>query len=542
MKEKIKPILDKIKGFWNGLTKTIKILLIAGVSVIVIGAVVLTIVLNKNADKWVVLFPDMSTEEASEVYLELENMEVETKINSKGEIEVKKEEWDNLVYKLAEKGYPQSTPSYGTFFDNLKMTMSEFEKKQTLRFELQDRIQTTLKRIDGVKGAIVTISLPEKTNYVWEEEEEKATASVMLTLENPDSFTPEQVSAVKNIVAYSAQQILPEDVSVVNAATGKELLSLEQMPEEEDSFSDENRINYRNMIKNQYEENARRILAPIYGEDDVIAVASVEIDYDKVNEEVKEYLENDDENHEGVKQNQYIHYKTDGSPVDPGGIVGEEDNTDIPNYGNLEEDLNSDETPEYERKTEWAIGYILRQTEKAQGGITDASISVVVTTESGKLTADEQENIIQLVRNATNIDIENISASARLADAIPVPGGDIPGISDPDSPLAKLLKNPWFKWLLLAAAILLLAIVIFIIMMINRRAKKRIAAAEAESLAQIESMRKAKEVEEANLRLSIEQQAKEHSDSTNATANEVKEFAKKNPEIAAALIRSMMKE
>ena len=74
MKEKIKPILDKIKGFWNGLTKTIKILLIAGGSVIVIGAVVLTIVLNKNADKWVVLFPDMSTEEASEVYLELENM------------------------------------------------------------------------------------------------------------------------------------------------------------------------------------------------------------------------------------------------------------------------------------------------------------------------------------------------------------------------------------------------------------------------------------------------------------------------------------
>ena len=79
-------------------------------------------------------------------------------------------------------------------------------------------------------------------------------------------------------------------------------------------------------------------------------------------------------------------------------------------------------------------------------------------------------------------------------------------------------------------------------MMINRRAKKRIAAAEAESLAQIERMRKAKEEEEANLRLSIEQQAKEHSDSTNATANEVKEFAKKNPEIAAALIRSMMKE
>jgi flagellar biosynthesis/type III secretory pathway M-ring protein FliF/YscJ len=356
----------------------------------------------------------------------------------------------------------------------------------------------------------------------------------MLTLDHPDRFTPDQVSAIKNIVAYSAQQVKPEDVTVVNAATGVELLGLEEAPA--DVFDDQTRMNYRNMIKNQYEENARRILTPIYGEGEVIAVANVDIDYDKINEEVKEYLT--DEENEGVKSNQYIHYDTDGV-VDPGGIVGEEPNTDIPNYGNLEDDLNSDNTPEYERKTEWAIGYILRQTEKAQGGITGASISVVVTTETGQLTAAEEENIIQLVRNATNIDVENISASARLADTI-VPE-EVPGIVDPDSPLAKLMNTPWFKWALLGAAVLLILIITMIIVSVNKRAKKRIALAEAESLAQIESMKKANEQETENLKKTLEQAAKEHSEASNATANEVKEFAKKNPEIAAALIRSMMK-
>ncbi len=535
MNDKIKPVLDKVKSVWEGMSKRVRTLLIVGLSVILVGSIALAVALNIQSRKWLVLFPGMTTEEASEVYLELQNMDVETKINSKGEIEVKKEEWDDLVYRLAEKGYPQSAPSYGTFFDNLKMTMSEFEKKQTLRFELQDRIQTTLKRIDGVKGAIVTISLPEKSNYVWKENDsDKATASVMLTLDHPDRFTPDQVSAIKNIVAYSAQQVKPEDVTVVNAATGVELLGLEEAPA--DVFDDQTRMNYRNMIKNQYEENARRILTPIYGEGEVIAVANVDIDYDKINEEVKEYLT--DEENEGVKSNQYIHYDTDGV-VDPGGIVGEEPNTDIPNYGNLEDDLNSDNTPEYERKTEWAIGYILRQTEKAQGGITGASISVVVTTETGQLTAAEEENIIQLVRNATNIDVENISASARLADTI-VPE-EVPGIVDPDSPLAKLLNTPWFKWALLGAAVLLILIITMIIVSVNKRAKKRIALAEAESLAQIESMKKANEQETENLKKTLEQAAKEHSEASNATANEVKEFAKKNPEIAAALIRSMMK-
>ena len=80
-----------------------------------------------------------------------------------------------------------------------------------------------------------------------------------------------------------------------------------------------------------------------------------------------------------------------------------------------------------------------------------------------------------------------------------------------------------------------------IIIAVNKNAKKKIALAEAENLAQLESMKKANEQEAENFKKTLEQAAKEHSESSNATANEVKEFAKKNPEIAAALIRSMMK-
>ena len=531
MKEKLKKLWDKTKTFWGGLAKKVKVLIIAAAAVIIVGAIVLTMILNKP-DGWIVLFPDMTSDESAEVYRELQAMDVETKLNSDGEIEVREEDWDMLVYELAERGYPQSAPSYGTFFDNLSMTMSEFEKKQTLRFELQDRIQTTLKRIDGVKGAIVTISFPETTNYVWKESEEVATASVMLTLENGVEFGSDQVQAIKNIVAYSAQQVAPEDVTVVNAATGEEMLVVVEEPKEQ--FGDEERINYEKMIQDKYEANARKILAPIYGEDGVTAAASVTIDYDKITQEMKELIT--DENGEGVKQNQHIEYGVDGV-VDPGGVVGEEDNTDIPNYGNLEDDLNSDNTPHYIRDTEWAIGYILTQTERSQGGITDASIAVVVATESGVLTEDESEMITQLVMNATNIPRESVSVGAKLA-AVP---GEVPG-EEPGQPgEVPFYKKPMFKYLLIAGIILLIALIILIAVLINRRAKKKIAQAQAESQAEIEKMKQT--IEEDKLkRMSIEEAAKEHADITNATANDVKEFAKKNPQIAAALIRSMMKE
>lgn len=531
MKDKIKNIWEKIKSVWKGLSKKIKIIIISGAGAILIAAIVFTVVLN-SSDGWIVLFPGMTNEESTEVYLELQNMGVETKLNSNGEIEVPEDQWDSLVYKLADMGYPQSTPSYGTFFDNLSMTMSEFEKKQTLRFELQDRIQTTIKRIDGVKGAIVTISLPETKNYVWQEEEDKATASVMLTLSDPGSFKGEQVNAIKNIVAYSAQQIKPEDVTVVDASSGKELFGADENEEEE--YDQEDRINYVNIIKNQYEKNAEKILSPIYGAGGVIAVASVTVDYDKITQEVKELLT--DDNGEGVKKTQDIKYKTDGV-VDNGGVVGEENNTDIPNYGNLEDDLNSENTPEYERNTEWDIGYMLTQTVKAQGAITDASISVVVTTPSGKLTEEDRIDLTRLVKNATNIDEEKITVLSKLAEGV-VPVGDDEKQST--SPLANLLKRKLFRYLLIMASVLVLVLVITVIVIINRRAKRKVAQARAESKAQIERMKKS--IEEDRMRRSIEEEAKNRSGQSAATANEVKDFALKNPEIAAALIRSLMKE
>lgn len=194
MKEKFNSVKEKLKTVWGGLAKAAKILIISALIVIIVGSVGLTVFLNKKSSSdWIVLFPDMSQEESTEVYLELQNRGVDTKINSDGEIEVKRGEWDSLVFEMAELGYPQSAPSYGTFFDNLGMTMTEFEKKQTLRFELQDRLQTTLKRIDGVVGAIVTINVPEKDGYAW--------------TESSDSFRQRYPDVIKQRGIYSCKRI-----------------------------------------------------------------------------------------------------------------------------------------------------------------------------------------------------------------------------------------------------------------------------------------------------------------------------------------------
>ncbi|MBQ8435637.1 MAG: flagellar M-ring protein FliF [Oscillospiraceae bacterium] len=533
MKEKFKNILEKLKTFWKGLTKALKIAIIAVAAGIIILAIVITVVLNSSSDdEYIVLFPGMTSEETSQVYAELQSEGVEAVINSDGEIEVKSSEWDMLVYEMAERGYPQTAPSYGTFFDNLGMTMTEFEKEQTLRFELQDRLQTTIGRIEGVKSAIVTITFPETDDYAWKENNDKAKASVTLTLSNSAAFTPENVTAIKNLVAFSAQQMEPENVTVIDSTTGREMLSAEEVEAQNDTTGIDiaEKMEYVNSIEAQYEANAKEILQNIYP-DGVDAVASVEIDYDKVVEEMKQLLP-DEETGQGYVEKEHKEYDTQQGPVDEGGIVGEENNTDMPNYQNEDEDdLTSDDTVHYEDDVELALGYLLKQTERAQGTVKDASIAVVVTTEDAYMSRDERNAVIQLVKGATNIPEEKIAVYNRAANNEVTP--------DPD-PIRGLTSDQRRVLIICGVCLLiLLLLAALIVFLLLRRAKKRRELEQAEHEAQIAELQ---EIIEENERKSLEEQADEHNKKEKATETEVREFAKNNPEITAALIRSMLKE
>ena len=533
MKDKLKNIWEKIKTFWNGLTKVLKIVIVAGAAVLIIGAIVLTVVLNSSSDDdFIVLFPGMSFEESTEVMLQLQNQGVETEMNSDGEILVRRNEWDTLVYDLAQLGYPQTAPSYGTFFDNLGMTMTEFEKKQTLRFELQDRLQTTLKRIEGIKGAVVTITFPDSNDYAWKENTERARASVTLTLSNSAGFSAANVSAVKNLVAFSAQQMEPSDVTVIDSTTGNELLSSEEIEAKNDNTGIDiaDKMEYVRQIEKSYEDKVIRLLQNMFP-DGVDVVASVEIDYNKVVEEMKQLLP-DEETRQGYVENEHKEYDVKDGIVDEGGIVGEENNDDIPNYQNDEEDnLNSDNTTHYEDDVNLALGYLLTQTERAQGTVSDASISVIVTTENAYLSRDDRNAVISLVKNATNIDEDKISVYSRASRIDPINPDDLD--NDDDDTTRKILI---ICGVCLLALLLIAGIIIFLLL---RRAKKRRLLEQEEHERAIAEL--SQKLEDAEGK-SIEEQSNEHNKKEKATEEEVREFAKNNPEITAALIRSMLKE
>ncbi|MDR0918169.1 MAG: hypothetical protein LBM93_02815 [Oscillospiraceae bacterium] len=561
MKDKLKKFWENVKKWWTALSKVVKTAIIVAASLLVATLIIVNIsnaVKTKNQVSYIVLFKDMSASETTEVAKILSESKTDTKINSKGELMVPEKEWDKIALALAAKGYPRTTPSYGTFLDDLSMTMTDWEKQEAKNISLEQKLEKTLCLIDGVTGATVTLNIATTSDLAWEESEATSSASVMLTLDSLSPFTNENVTAVKNLVAFSSQQMAPEDVTVIDAKTGKTLLSTaEALGEVEDTDKDssggggvnpaltleEQAIQQKREIalEKAFAQEARaaviNVLAPIYGEENVEASATIDLDYDTVIQEITEYLPTDTENNLGIPTDEHVAYTIDQDLlVNDGGIVGEDENTDsIPTYQNdLEGDITSSDGTYYRRDTYWAISQIITQKEIAKGAIKSSSIGVsVLDSKNPILTEADRLNYRELISAATNIPIENVSFVSRFV----APQSQIPSISIP-STSAKFRMLIWriIPWLA-GLAFLIVCLIIMLVIYGQRKTKREVRRAELESQAAIQSLQTTLDEHKRSLQDEVEA----HQAETNSTANEVRDFVKENPEITAALIRSMLR-
>ena len=202
------------------------------------------------------------------------------------------EQWEQLVFELNGQGYPQTAPSYDTFTSLSGFTSTEFEKKAGLIFQAQDRMQETLVRQTGIKAATVTFSVPESSNYIWDESNQrKSTGNVTVQMMPGYELTPERVSAIKHLASTSIPKLEPENVVVIDANTGVEMPGVNETGSE--GYYSVRRLEYERAISKQIEDNVKRLLAGKYGPDGVTAVASVSLNYDKMVSESKQFQSQD---------------------------------------------------------------------------------------------------------------------------------------------------------------------------------------------------------------------------------------------------------
>lgn len=507
MDMQIKKTILLAKEYWMNQTKKTKTLIITivvGVLLLSVGAPLL--LRFNNERKYTILYQGLSIQEQNDILAVLYDMNQEVRFAADGTIQVPSTQVNQLKLQLSSMGYPKTALSYNVFTSNSGFMTTELEKKQYLIIDLQSRLEETLRQIDGVRRAIVTLNIPDDSTYVWQTAKAQGSASVMLELNAGRALDATQVLGIKNLVASAVPRMESSKVVVVNSATGAELSA-----EVAGSNLDKNflQIEFEREVERKIEEKILNLLSMPYGLHNVRVSASVMIDYDKMLSEELQYIPNEDG--KGVIEKLEEWYARNGNTTTPG--AGEDSNTDIPIYQDGDE---VDGVIEKSYSAEYLVSYIKRQIEKNSAELTSASVSVVIN--QYDLEDATIENWVRTISRAVNIDQEDVVVFSIGANQTVTPS-PIPGFNIMDYMLYIYAG---------AGVLLLLLVVIIIVIVLKKRHKKN------------------NEIDDAfaplkNNPTSVVTQPIEV-DPLKATLDNIQQFTKDHPEIAANLIKEMLKE
>lgn len=532
MLDQAKKALGQLKEFWNRQAKKKKIIITAVACGIVVVSILFTVLINSGGDGYVTLYSGLDYSESVEIYQMLQGMSVPARLDSSGQILVQDSDKDMLLIQLAALGYPKSAPSYDIFTSNAGLTTTEFEKKQYLLFQLQERIAQTIKHIDGVQNAIVTLVIPEDSNYVWEKNSDKSSASVLITMKQNAELSSGKISAIKNLIASAVPKMDVEDVTLVDART-----SLEMGAEDKgDASLSTNRLGFEAEIEESLVQKVKEVLSLGYSESEMRVAATVVIDYSRMITEQMDYIP--EESGYGVPSHLQESYTTDIESA-ASGIVGEELNTDIPIYVDGDDDGVPD-TVYYVRDVDFFVSYVKQQIEKDNTQLVDASIAVSLM--DGIMSERKRESIMNLISNATNVSTEKITVLDLLS---PMEEDESP--VGTDQPLPVNFWEQYEDYIILGAWILGILLILFILVLIlvriiGKRVKKKPKDMSEEELLEEELELAQRLEEEEKQRRKLLEAAIASADQENRIITEVKEFAGENPEITASLIRLWLKE
>ena len=530
MKERV----EQLKAVVSKLESRTKKIILAGVAGLILFSIVIALLLNRNRG-FEVLFSGLNTEEAQQIIGKLQESEIDYQYTGNGEILVPENILDQTRASLAFEGYPKSGFGYQVFTENAGLMTTDSDKDRYALYDLQNRIAATIRLIDGVKDATVTIAPGEERKYVLTEDAvQETTAHAMLTMEDDGSPSIEQAKAVQRLVASGVPGLEAEEVVVLDS-TGKEI----DTTEEESNLSSQDTEEIARMVEDQITEKVLHVLIPFYGEENIRVSTKAQINMQTLLRESITYSTPDKINQEdksGIISHDQGSVEISGTKdAVTGGVAGAETNADVPEYdtGADEDDVEGYGARTWDR--DFLVNQIKEQGQITPGALEDLTVSVAVNGDSyGSLTVAD---LRALVGNAAGI--AEIDWNSKISV---VSGPFYQDTFQPEEPeeeggfFGRMVSSPIFYILLVVVLVLL--IVAIGLLVLNAKRKKKKAAEEAAAEAEGDA---AGEILENMPTFDFDKEILEfQNDRGMELKQNIRDFTEENPEISAQLLKTWL--
>ena len=396
-----------------------KLMLGGGIAAIV--AIFVAMMLWGRTGDYRVLYTNLSDKDGGAILAQLQQMQVPYKHADGGAaILVPSDKVHDVRLKLASAGLPKGSVVGFELMENQKFGTTQFQERLNFQRGLEGELVRSIQALSSVQSARVHLALPNQNGFF--REQQKPSASVVLTLYTGRSLDRGQIAGIVHLVSSSVPEMSPKAVSIVDQ-TG----ALLSGPQEgvEHAGLDAQQLQYVRQIETNYAQRIRDILEPVVGKENLRAQVTAELDFSQTESTAEEYKPNQGPQAQATVRSQQTSEQSGGTGATPAGVPGATTNQPpVPATA----PINGASAPlqaaqsngsalsngRREAVTNYEVDKTVRVTRSATGSIKRLNAAVVlnhrtVTDAKGKTTTqpipdEELEKLTALVREAIGVD------------------------------------------------------------------------------------------------------------------------------------------
>ena len=262
-----------------------------------IAAVVVAIMWSREPG-YRILFSNVSDKDGGAIIQSLQQMQVPYKLDGCCAISVPADMVHTARLQLASQGLPKGGTVGFELLDNQKFGTSQFGEQVNYERAIEGELARTIESLSAVESARVHLAIPAKSVFL--RDEEKPSASILVTLHPGRVLEGAQVAGIVHLVSSSISGMPVQNVTVVDQDGNMLSSGLEGIDGGNGSLSRKQ----MQLIRQQeatLAERVQKILEPIVGTSNVKAEVTVEMDFSEVEQSSENFKPNSPPNASAIR-------------------------------------------------------------------------------------------------------------------------------------------------------------------------------------------------------------------------------------------------
>lgn len=264
-----------------------------------------------------VLFSNLSDRDGGAVVAALSQMNVPYKFSEGGGvIMIPADKVHDTRLRLASQGLPKGGTVGFELVETQKFGTTQFQERLNYQRGLEGELVRSITALSAVMSARVHLALPSANGFF--REQQKPSASVLLTVHPGRALERSQVAGIVHLVASSVPEMSIKDVSVLDQSGA--LLSSASEPGQTGGL-DSNQLQYLRSMEQSYIARILEIVEPIVGRGNVKAQVNADVDFTLTESTAEQYRPNQGTEPAAIRSQQ-VNESAAGAAAGASGVPG----------------------------------------------------------------------------------------------------------------------------------------------------------------------------------------------------------------------------